>query len=97
FNAKNGDAVYVESLTDNWCKIRLPGGLRGFIPAASITQKNFLKITATSDTRLLDAPGISAAAKVVVPAGSILDIVGNYFEFSLVTYKNSTGWLPRKL
>lgn len=92
-----GDAVFVESATDRHYKIMLPGGLRGYLPTNAMSSATLRKIIAVSDTRLLDRPVVDAASKIVIPKGTTMDILGNYFEFSLVNYNDQFGWVTRKL
>lgn len=93
----NGDAVFVESATDKFYRILLPDGVRGYLPANLVSALSYKKITASTHTRLLDQPGTNAAAKTTIPKGTSMNIIGNYFEFSLVTYNNQEGWVTRKL
>ncbi len=92
-----GDAVFIESASDKFYKVLLPGGVKGYIPGNVITGTSLGKITAKTDTRLLDTPGMEAASKTMIPKGTVLDIIGNYFEFALVSYKEQQGWVTRKL
>ena len=92
-----GDAVFVESATDKFYKIILPGGVRGYVPGNGISSAPLKKITATTDTRLLDSPSLQAAAKTLIPKGTVMDIIGNYFNFSMVRFKDQQGWVTRKL
>ena len=92
-----GEAIFVESATDKFYRVITAGGLRGYLPANGVTSASLKKITASSDTRLLDRPLMEAASKTIIPKGTILEIVGNYFEFSMVNYNNVQGWVTRKL
>lgn len=96
-NTLVGDAVFVESATDKFYSVKLPGGVRGFIAGSEITKARVSEISATTDTRLLDSPDIGAAAKAMIPKGTRMDIVGNYFDFSLVSVNEQLGWVPRKI
>lgn len=92
-----GDAVFVESASDKFYKVLLPGGMKGYISGNAITKASLGKITAQADTRLLDSPGPESAAKTIIPKGTVLDVIGNYFGFSLVSYKEHLGWVTKKL
>lgn len=90
-----GDVAFIIGAADNWYKIQLPGGQTGYISSNFLTDKRLRQQKTTVETRLLDAPNLNGAGKAIIAKGILLDLVGTYNNFYLVTRDNLLGWIPK--
>jgi len=92
-----GTIVKVSSATANWYKAELPDGNTGFIRSTELVQASnpIRKVKITSANSIVyDKPDSLAAVKLSLKEGDIVDLLGNFGNYSLVSDKNSQpGWI----
>jgi hypothetical protein len=88
----------VEAAAENWYKVELPDGLKGFINGSSIIDINkpLRKLLAKESQALLDFPNAAAPKKAVLPQGQELNVLANFQEYYFVrNNSDEEGWIKK--
>lgn len=87
--------VQVLGAAGSWYRVVLPDQREGFIASSSVTAAPLRTINTRQETRLLDAPFATAAAKKLVPSGARLTLVGEYGNHYLAQHDEVVGWISK--
>jgi len=87
--------VLVEAACSGWYKVSLPDDTQGYISSSSLSSvsKPLKLLTLKMDSALLDKPQKDAARKLILKAGSVVEVLGLFGDFSYVSHEQAAGWL----
>lgn len=95
FRSEAGSAVKILAAADDFYKVMLPSGQKGFVKSASTSSRALRVIQIDSTLRLLDRPFVGAPAKTTLAAPGKLSILGNYENYYLAEHNGIEGWVER--
>jgi len=87
--------VVAEAACAGWYKVSLPDDARGYIssPSLASVSRPIKLLTLKKDSALLDKPQEDAARKLMLNAGSVVEVLGLFGDFSYVSHVQAAGWL----
>lgn len=97
---ESGTVMRVDAANSNWYMIKLPTGEQGFIQSKQVVgivnPLRKLKITGSSKN-IYDQPDSLAAVKSVLVAGKIVNVLGNFKDYYLISDElQERGWISQK-
>ena len=90
---KSGTPVLVLAALPGWLKVQLPGGNHGYISDKMVTDKSMKELKVNNEMKLLALPDHNAPGKFKVGPDQSVSVIGNYGNFSLVTFNDLAGWM----
>lgn len=95
-----GDALLrIEAAAAHWYKVALPDGQTGFISSAEVKGLStpLKRATMRAPLAVLDEPDTMAVRKIILPAGSRVDVLASYKDFYFVGSSDTlTGWIGKQ-
>ena len=89
-----GTPLLVFAATGNYYKVVLPDGEQGFVNSRSVRASETLRrLTLKQQQPLYDRPDTTSPKKLLVAAGNVVNVLGNYQNFYLVKDEKETGWV----
>jgi hypothetical protein len=87
--------VTVSSASDNSYRVELPDGSFGFLNSTSLQPAlNPLRQTKlTGESAVLDKPSSTAARKTLLPAGTVVSVLGTFESFAYIKAEENWGWI----
>ncbi len=86
----------VTGATGDRYKIKLPDDREGYVDGAAVTGLKALRtIPAAGETRIRDRPDSLAATKIIVGAGTKMEILAQFNEYYFVNAGKKQGWIRK--